>query len=108
VPVTRDSHFANIRALADVEEISADVPRKRITVHGTGDQLRLAQFLVDEFDKPAPQTPTARHEFRLPGEGADLVRVFYLDHIRTPQEMQQASTFTWYTRASRVSRPCGP
>jgi hypothetical protein len=81
---------STIRALADIEEISVDAPRKRITVQGNGGQIRLAQFLVDEFDKPAPVAPASRHEFRMSGASPDLVRVFYLDRIRTPQEMQEA------------------
>src|ERR1044072_8215479 len=59
-----------IRSVADVRKLFADAAQKQIFVNGTDQQLPLAEFLVNELNKPDPETAAARqmqnstpHEF---------------------------------------------
>ena len=75
--------------------ISIKVPRT-LALRGTAAQTALAQWLVDELDKSTggypldqPGQTSVAHEYRVPGNGDDLVRVFYLTHTETPQGVQE-------------------
>ncbi len=40
----------------------------------------------------APNPDAALHEYHFPGGGDDIVRVFYIKHANTPQELQEIVT----------------
>jgi hypothetical protein len=40
----------------------------------------------------APNPDAALHEYHFPGGGDDIVRVFYLNHANTPQQLQEVVT----------------
>src|SRR6266542_2445410 len=78
-----------VRAIADTQQVSVDTAQKSVTVHGTPDQIALAQWLANELNQPVP--PLAAHAFPLPVAGNDLVRMFYV-FAPTPQELQETVT----------------
>jgi hypothetical protein len=92
-----------IRVIANIQRIfqcfQCSVPRT-LALHGTAAQTALAQWLVDELDKSTggghllgqPSENSVAHEYRVPGNGDDLVRVFYLTHTETPQGLQEIVT----------------
>jgi hypothetical protein len=88
-----------IRVIADIQRIfPCNVPRT-LALRGTAAQTALAQWLVDELDKSTgghpldqPGQNEVAHEYRVPGNGDDVVRVFYLTHTETPQGVQEIAT----------------
>ena len=64
-----------------------------MALRGTGDQVALAEWLFKELDRPvaraAAAPPAVAHEYRMPGDADDIVRVFYLTHADTPRRLQE-------------------
>jgi len=52
--------------------------------------MALAEWLIQQLDQPANRQEQAKHEYALPG-GDDIVRVFFLTHTGTPQELQEVA-----------------
>src|SRR5207249_8122781 len=63
---------------------------KAMVLRGTADQMAVADWLFNDLDKQS-RSP-GMHEYRLPGSGDDVVRVFYLTHAGTPQQLQEIAT----------------
>ena len=61
-----------------------------MALRGTADQIAVAEWLFNDLDKQSQNPGT--HEYRLPGGGDDVVRVFYLMHAATAQRLQQIAT----------------
>ncbi len=83
----------SIRTIGDIKEMSMDFAGKTLTVKGTADQLKLADWMFVGMDRSVPlPEESAIHEYRLP-EGTDnVVRMFYLDRGQTVQEFQEFAT----------------
>jgi hypothetical protein len=88
-----------IRSIADIRQLFADTPARAITFRGTVDQVALVEWLVNKLDQPADRQPSAQqrqdpamHEYRMPGSSDDVVRVFFLVHTETPQDLQEIAT----------------
>jgi len=79
-----------VRSVGDIRQVYAVVPQKVLTVHGTIGQIAVADWLVGALNRAAPESGT--HEYHVPGSADDVVRVFYLNHARTPQETQKIVT----------------
>jgi hypothetical protein len=62
-------------------------------VHGTTDQLALAEWLFTGLDAvdPTPASP-AIHEYRTPSSADNVARLFYLNRAQTVQEFQEFAT----------------
>ena len=81
-----------IRSIADVQRIFAYNARKAIALRGEAEPVRMAEWLVNELDKPSPLEPSpAAHEYRPPGSTGDVVRVFYLAHAGSAQALQKSA-----------------
>ena len=82
-----------IRVIAGAQDVSADFSAGTLSVHGTADQLELAEWLFLGMDRSVPVSlDTAVHEYRL-REGPDnVVRLFHLDHGQTVKEFQEFAT----------------
>src|SRR5579872_2017832 len=80
-----------IRVIADIQRIfQCNVTC--LALRGTAAQTALAQWLVDELDKSTGGRPLDQrgqslvaHEYRVPTNADDVVRVFYLTNTETPQ-----------------------
>jgi hypothetical protein len=79
-----------IRSVAEIRNISADTERRAAVLRGTSTQIALAEWLASHLDRSSgqAQTPTAQ-EYRLPGGGDDVVRVFYVPKAETVQDLQE-------------------
>jgi len=65
---------------------------RALALRGTGDQLSLAEWLINELNQPAQQTHSpAPHEYQMPGSNGDLVRIFYLTNTKTVQDFQEVA-----------------
>ncbi len=80
-----------IRTIANIKQVSTDNDQKSVTVHATDGQIAMAEWLFNELDNPAVQ-PSVPHEYRVPGNSDDVVRVFYVTTAPTVQDFQEIST----------------
>lgn len=84
-----------IRVIAALD-VSTDATEKTLTLHGTMEQIGLAEWLFHELDKPQMPAPdnreVAAHEFHLQGNGENTVRLFYLLNTATIQDFQGVAT----------------
>jgi hypothetical protein len=81
-----------LRATGDIQQVSIDDINKTVTVIGTAGQIAIADWLVRQMDLPANAPLSGVHEYRPAAGSDDVVRVFYLTHASTPQELQQIVT----------------
>ena len=77
-----------MRAVAGVRQVFVNDQQKSVTVRGTADEVRLAEWLVAALDRPA----TVPQEYAMPGPGDDRIRVFHLTHAETPQDLNEMVT----------------
>ncbi|MBV9182899.1 MAG: hypothetical protein JO356_16440 [Acidobacteria bacterium] len=77
------------RTIAGIREVSADTGQKAMTLHGTPDQLALADWLVAQLNRPVPlAADLSTHEYTAGKD--DLVRIFYLTEMASVQDFQEA------------------
>jgi hypothetical protein len=74
---------ALIRTLAEIPRFFIYNKRRALALRSTADRVALAAWLVTELDRPAGALAAAQdsakpHEYRLPDDPANVVRVFYL------------------------------
>ena len=71
----------------------ADSSSGTLSVHGTADQLELAEWLFLGMDRSVPVSlDTAVHEYRLRDGPDDVVRLLYLDRGQTVRDFQEFAT----------------
>jgi len=81
-----------IRTISD-KDITVNLAPGTLTVHGTADQLGLAQWLFVGLDRSTPvPADSAMHQFTLPDGSENVVRLFYLDRGQTVQQFQELAT----------------
>lgn len=105
--VDRVFHFANadtaqdcqqiamvVRSMTDIRDESIDAAQKALAVRGTAGQIAMAEWLVNELDNAASRKAAqgAAHEYRVSPNADDVMRVFYLAHAQTVQELQEVAT----------------
>ncbi len=79
-----------MRATGDIPQIAADTTRKTVAVSGTAVQIDMAGWFVKQLDRPAQ--PTSPQDYP-PTAGSDnSVRIFYLSHPTTVQQLQEIVT----------------
>jgi hypothetical protein len=79
-----------VRSIYGVFRLFTYSATRAIALRGTADQIAIAEWLFNDLDKQSQNPGT--HEFRLPGGGDDVVRVFYLTHAGTAQRLQEIAT----------------
>jgi len=79
-----------VRSVADIRRVFVYNALNAVAVRGTGPQISLAAWLVDQLNQPASVAAPAPHEYKLPGD--DMVRVFELTSPQTPQQLQEIVT----------------
>ena len=77
-----------IRSVGGIRHVSLDPERKSVTVRGTADELRLADWLVAALDRPGTVPP----DFWLLGAADDRFRVFHLTEDQTERDLQEMAT----------------
>jgi hypothetical protein len=97
---------AIVRTMAEPQQATLDPAARTISVSGPENLLPLADWLLNELDKPVdPQSlgPSAsKLEYRLKDEPENLVRIFHLAHAESPQVLNELAallrTATWVRR----------
>lgn len=90
--------LTTLRTVADIQKIFNDTALSDLVVRGTASQLALADYIIKAVDIiPGTVTVAAAPEFHYAAtgqfnHGPDVVRVFYLRHTTTPQQMQEILT----------------
>jgi uncharacterized protein YukE len=79
-----------VRSVADIRRVFVYNALNAVAVRGTGQQMSLAAWLVDQLNQPAHTAAPAPHEYKLPGD--DGARVFELTYPQTPQQLQEIVT----------------
>jgi hypothetical protein len=78
-----------VRTMGEIKDASLDPAKKSITVHGTADQIAVAQWLCGELDKATPPVG-AKRQYTVPNSNIPVLQVFFLAHIDTQQFLQEA------------------
>jgi hypothetical protein len=81
-----------LRATGDIQQVSIDDTTRTVNVVGAAGQIAIADWLVRQLDLPAKGQFSGVHEYRPPAGSDDVIRVFYLTHASTPQELQEIVT----------------
>jgi hypothetical protein len=81
-----------IRVTGDVPNVSTDDLKGTVTVEGTAGQIAAADWLVRQLDVSANGRSAGVHEYRPPASADDVVRVFYVTHAASPQDLQEIVT----------------
>jgi hypothetical protein len=80
-----------IRTIANIQKVTTDNDQKSVTVHATDGQIAMAEWLFNELDNPAVQA-SVPHQYLVPGDSDDVVRVFYVTTAATVLDFQEIST----------------
>jgi len=81
-----------LRATGNIQQVSVDHLKRTVAVEGTAAQIAMADWLVHQMDLPAKGPFSGVHEYRPPASSDDVVRVFYVRHAATPQDLQEIAT----------------
>jgi type II secretory pathway component GspD/PulD (secretin) len=88
-----------LRTVGSIRSVAVDPASSSVSVSGSAADIAMAEWTINALDQAAvPDTATeqiratALHEYRVPGAKDDVVRVFYLANITTPQGMQELLT----------------
>lgn len=76
-----------IRSVAEIKSLSADVSQRSLSVHGTAEQIALADSLAQEL---MAGHGSSTYEYRM--SSGDLVHVYYLPHSESIRDFQWAAT----------------
>jgi hypothetical protein len=92
-----------VRTITDARRLFTYNAPKAMVVRGDDYQLALAAWLFNELDNaPTAQgQPRAKHEYRLSNTSDDLVRIYYLSGVDTPQRLQETASKVRSTTGSR-------
>ena len=87
-----------VRTTAEIRRVFTYNGNRALIMRGTAGQMAHAEWLIGQLGgPPSTQSVSAAPAYRLSkdqsvGDGADLVRVFYLPHTATVQAFQEAAT----------------
>ena len=76
-----------MRTVAGIQQVSLDNKERSVTIRGSADELRLADWLLAALDRPG----TVPREFA-PVAADERFRVFRLTHSQTPRDLQELMT----------------
>lgn len=79
-----------VRTLGRIRRVFTYNTPRVVALRGPGEQMALAEWLFKDLDDPEPAVaqPRVVHEYRIPSEVDNSVRVFYLAHALTPEREQ--------------------
>jgi hypothetical protein len=81
-----------LRATADLPQVSIDEAKRTVSVGGTPGQIAMGEWLFRQLELLANGQFSGTHEYRPPASNDDVVRMFYVSHTSTPQELQEIVT----------------
>lgn len=74
-----------IQAIGGIRQVFLNSEEKSVTVRGTADEVRLAEWVIAAMDQPA----TVPQEYVVPGSADDKCRVFPLTYAQTSRDLQE-------------------
>lgn len=81
------------RSMADIQRVFPFTSRKVLAMRASAEQIDFADWMLQELDKPAAGAvlDSAPHEYRVPFtvEKNSMARVFFLNHVESPQALQE-------------------
>ena len=77
-----------VRAMTDTPA-TFDASKKTLTVPGNAEQLAIADWVVSEVDRDTPSGTLTTQPFHDDRGRAEVVRIFALAHVNTPQQLQE-------------------
>ena len=81
-----------LRVTGDIQQVSVDDVNRTVAVEGTAGKVALADWLVHQMDLPVDGQFPGVHQYWTAADGDPVVRVFYLNHVSTPQQLQEIVT----------------
>jgi hypothetical protein len=88
-----------LRTVALIEPVTIDAGLSSVSIAGSSGEIALAEWMLHALDQPVMPDVTSKqirdsaiHEYRVPGRKDDLVRMFYLSNMKTPQSVQELIT----------------
>jgi len=81
-----------VRSIADIRRLFTYNEPRALVMRGTADQAALAEWLIETLNAPQANGASPKLEYKMPGSGDDVVRVFYLAHTDTVQNVQEVAT----------------
>jgi len=97
-----------IRSIAEIRRAFTFNPAKAMVLRGTSDELAMAEWLFYKLDQTA-EIQSAPQEYRGPGVGENVVRVFFLKPSFTlPEFQQKAVQIRTITKIRRLFTYNGP
>ena len=85
-PADLTSMVNAIRSVGDIRYVTGDFSQKAINVTGKSTELAFADWATHELDNPTRGPGT--HEYRLTAADPSIVRIYYFNYIKTPQDIQ--------------------
>jgi hypothetical protein len=91
--------LTTLRTVGHIQTVSADPVASTVSVSAPSGDIAVAQWIVDGLDQPV--TPdatnkqirdTAVRSYTVPGAKDDVLRIFYLSNVETPQNVQELIT----------------
>lgn len=79
-----------LRSVSEMQRVFPYNALKLLVVRGSAGQMALADWLVEQLDRPPgpPSQDPGTREIRVSNTMVNTVRVFYLTHEQSPQDMQ--------------------
>jgi type II secretory pathway component GspD/PulD (secretin) len=79
-----------LRSMSDMQRVFPYNSLKLLVARGSADQIALADWLVQQLDRPlvTPTPDTGTREIQMTPTIVKTVRVFYLSHNQSPQDIQ--------------------
>lgn len=98
-----------VRGMTECPQVSSDSVSRTLTVRGPAGELALAGWLVKVLDTDSgPDRNSTAPEHQMP-DGAEVVRVFYVDGAATVRDLQEiATTLRSTSDARRLFVLAGP
>jgi hypothetical protein len=84
-----------IKNATEARDVTSDEAGRSLMVQGTPEQLAIATWLTGEFNHPpSARAATIRHEYPNAIGDNQVLQVFFLAHLDSPQDLQEAINTT--------------
>jgi type II secretory pathway component GspD/PulD (secretin) len=91
-----------VRAVSEMP-VTPDLEQRTLAIHGTVNQVALAEWVFNELDQPPSGRPVATYAYSLANGASEAVRILYFAHPETPQHIQErVNTIRAITEITRM------
>ncbi|HXA50849.1 MAG TPA: hypothetical protein VNV86_11115 [Candidatus Acidoferrum sp.] len=91
-PASMQEVFNALRSLAEIKDAALDSTARTITLRGPADLVNTGEWFFQQLDRPVRSAEAGPdvQEFRPAGTSDDVLCVYFLSHLDTPQAMQES------------------